>query len=534
MGQIPVANLYSKSSNSETAASVVLAAVQTFLAACRQPAALEAGETPLALIPGRYSLEQSSNRVFLEIWGDERSLSRRIVSCSQPSPGVLDCTVQRFGGKPGTLTLLDLDRPQTAKRSVRGNRLAFAEQFRRMLSRQFPGWQIDTLTSAMDLRRSFSTVFPRAILQRGNQQIAALACPKADDESALLSFALLWFDHVSTLAPPVSRTSLCLFLPEVSGALTAHRLKWLTGAPGCARLFRFNKDGFAGEVDAADLGNIETRVTADAKVAVLSSEEQNVLARLQNIEGVGCCPEVAGSISIRFRGLEFARLANGRIVLGIESKQEVSLNNIAQVESFALHLLSLASSRSAVAPGVPQYPERWFESAVRSGLQAIDAGLLPAPVHGQILTFAGGDREMLDLLAVSGSGGLAVLELKTSEDIHLPVQALDYWARIRWHASQGELQHLFTGIPLSNEAPKLLLVAPAICFHPSNEIVLRYFSPEIRVERIGVNTDWQQKVKVVLRLTGADKPISHGSGYELRRFSEYQEGDNDPQPATGA
>ena len=93
----------------------------------------------------------------------------------------------------------------------------------------------------------------------------------------------------------------------------------------------------------------------------------------------------------------------------------------------------------------------------------------------------------------------------------MSMQALDYWMRIRWHAERNELPHLFPGIPLANTLPKLLLVAPAMSFHSSNALVLRYFSPEIEVERVGVNSDWDQRLKVVLRLSAADMPICHRS-----------------------
>jgi hypothetical protein len=162
-------------------------------------------------------------------------------------------------------------------------------------------------------------------------------------------------------------------------------------------------------------------------------------------------------------------------------------------------------------PAVQTFPERWLESSVRSSLSTIDASLLQNPVHGQVLTFAAGDRDLIDLLAISPSGRLAVLELKACEDIHLPLQALDYWMRIAWHAQSGELEHLFPGISVDGKAPRLLLVAPAICFHPSNVSVLGYFAPEIEVERIGVNSDWHENLRVVLRLKGADAPISHRS-----------------------
>ena len=90
-------------------------------------------------------------------------------------------------------------------------------------------------------------------------------------------------------------------------------------------------------------------------------------------------------------------------------------------------------------------PEAWLESQVRKQIEAIDARLLPAPIYGQVPAFAAADRGVLDLLAVDRSGRLAVIELKASEDIHLPLQALDYWMRVKWHLDRREFsaQRLF-------------------------------------------------------------------------------------------
>jgi hypothetical protein len=484
-------------------------AIETFLGGCRRPAALEYGENAIPLAPGCYGLEVRAGRLSIEIWDETRSVSRRIVGLEGAATGVLDCAIQRFGGKPGRLTFLDLDRPQTAHRSLRGVRQNFAEQFRRMLARQFPGWEIPVLSSGLDLRRSFSSIFPRARLTRGRQQIAAMACPGAQDEAEMLAFALIWHDHVRARGRAMGETSLCLFLPEAAGTLTAHRLHWLTGrspAGEClnTRLFRFNGHGSAGEVDARDLGNLQTRVSASYAAPLPMPGVEAMLSSLQSIVGVGCCPELNGAISIRCRGLEFARVEKGRILLGIETKREVDACHTEEVADFAAQLSSLPAA-------LPSFPERWFESAVRSSLPAIDADLLPSPIHGQVITFAAGDRDLIDLLACSPSGRLAVLELKTSEDIHLPMQALDYWMRVTWHAQREELRPLFPGAGLEQRPPKLLLIAPAMCFHSSTATLLRYFSPEIEVERVGVNSDWQTSLRVVLRLTGADLPISHGS-----------------------
>ncbi len=496
-------------------AEALLAAIETFLSTCRSPAVLEYGEDIAPLAPGQYSLELRSGRVWIEVWREERGISRRILGIERHATGALDCSVHRFGGKPGRLSFLDLDRPQTAPKALRGARESFTEQFRRMLRREFPAWEISSVSCGMDLQRSFSPVFPRARLKRGNQQIAALACPDAQDETALLTFALLWYDHVRVHGEPGSHTSLCLFLPDSAGTLTAHRLRWLTGRPIETRLFRYNAHGSAGEVDVRDLGNLQTRVSPHYIETSLSPDLTALLSRLLAIDGVGYSPELDGGISVRCRGVEFARIENGRVLLGMETKREVSASHTGDVENLAEQISNMSTSlvpgACAKASALQAFPERWLESRVRSHLSAVDASLLEKPVHGQVLTFAAGDRDVIDLLAVAPSGRLAVLELKASEDIHLPMQALDYWMRIAWHGQSGELAHLFPGVALDGRPPRLLLIAPAICFHASNTTVLQYFSPEIELERIGVNSDWQRNFKVVLRLKGAEAPISHGS-----------------------
>ena len=501
------------------------AAVEAFVRAARNPAVLDFGDRPVRLIEGQYALEVRSGKLAVEVWDEGRSLSRKILSIDHVSAGVLDCTVQRFGGATGTLAFLDLDRPQTAARAIRGSRQSFTEQFRRMLCRQFPGWQIGSISSALDLRRSFSAAFPRAWLSRGNQHIAALACPSPELEPAILCSALLWYDYLANNLNSSGQLSLCLFLPEQSGNLTAHRLGWLTGRPLQPRIFRFNEHGMAGEVDPQDLGNLDTRLTARYANSDLTPELKVILGQLAGMEGVGCCPEIGGEISIRFRGLEFARFESGKFKLGIDCKDELVLSEIHRIESFARNLATLSNSSPRGRSELPCFPERWFESSIRSNLQMLDPELMPDLVHGQVLTFAGGERELIDLLSITPAGRLAILELKTSEDIHLPLQGLDYWMRIRWHAERDELNHLFPCVPIAKKTPKLLLVAPALSFHPSNETILRYFSPEIEVERIGVNSDWESALQVAFRLRGADLPISHRGADETRRIDQHKEGD---------
>jgi len=133
---------------------------------------------------------------------------------------------------------------------------------------------------------------------------------------------------------------------------------------------------------------------------------------------------------------------------------------------------------------------------------------LPDPIYGQVPAFAGGDRGVLDLLACDHDGRLAVVELKASQDPHLPLQALDYWMRVAWHLEQGEFtaKGYFPNRPLRPDPPRLLLVSPAMQFHPTTETILSYFAPRIPVERVGVGLEWRMGVRVMFRLRGAARP----------------------------
>jgi hypothetical protein len=163
-------------------------------------------------------------------------------------------------------------------------------------------------------------------------------------------------------------------------------------------------------------------------------------------------------------------------------------------------------------------PERWLESVLRRDVTAIDAHLDAAHVYTQVPAFAASDRGMLDLLSVDKDGRLAVIELKADDDLHLALQGLDYWVRVRWHHLQtadsasgpsfglGEFQRhgYFAGVRLAEAAPRLYLVAPALRVHPATEVVLRYLSPRVEWELVALGERWREQVKVVWRKRSGD------------------------------
>ena len=182
-------------------------------------------------------------------------------------------------------------------------------------------------------------------------------------------------------------------------------------------------------------------VIEDGAVTVRARFEQSI-ARIRKI----CRDVEIGAIStaevaFRYRGLEFARarlttepgtFSNVQeIVFGV-GPQEAPLTN-QNAPEFVNFLRVLIESRQSQGPRHQTlwrvHPERWLEALVLEDVTAIDGNLDPTQVYSQVPAFAAADRAMVDVLGVTRAGQLAVIELKAEEDIHLPLQGLDYWAR---------------------------------------------------------------------------------------------------------
>ena len=198
------------------------------------------------------------------------------------------------------------------------------------------------------------------------------------------------------------------------------------------------------------------------------------------------------------------------MLFGMTGKRPARARHAPEIERLVEELDRARSPEAADRehPLYRQYPEAWLESQVRTEIETVDASLQREPIYGQVPAFAGGERGILDLLAVDHSGRLAVVELKASADLQLPLQALDYWIRVKWHLDRGEFSAngYFPGIELRRDPPRLLLVSPSLEFHPSSETILCYFAPGVSVERIGLGVEWRRGLKVMFRLTGAEPP----------------------------
>lgn len=492
-------------------------AIEGFLTASRQPAVLEPGMDPIAIGRDNFVLERRAATLVIQCWDERQNLVRRVRRIREAKPGRLLLEIERFGNRTGVLVLADLAAPRARAGIVRSERLKFREQFRRFLSRQFAGWKIAELTTEPDLEHSLSPSYPRALLRKGAGAWAAIgAPPDGADPEGVLSFGLIWLDYLRRREPRPAVAGLALFVPLGTERTTCFRLRSLREDAAQYSLFAYSDQGQEGRIDLRDQGNLDTRLEVCRRPLIESPA--HVVAwvdRLAALEGVERLDRNDGSVSLRVRGLEFARAAGGELLFGLERKQPADAANLAEIERIAAELARFrrADAHDRGHPLFLKYPEAWLESQVRAHLEEIDAGLARTPLYGQVPAFAGGERGVIDLVAADLRGRLAVLELKASEDIQLPLQALDYWMRVKWHLDRGEFSSrgYFPGVELRREPPRLLLVAPALQFHPTNEVILRYFSPAMEVERIGVGIEWHQKLKVMFRWCGGECPLPFSS-----------------------
>jgi hypothetical protein len=468
-------------------------AIERFLDTSQEPVLCEPGEDWLNIIPENFLLESHAGWLQLQAWDEKRNLVRRVTAVEREMRGKLVLKVARFGKLHGTLELIDRRLAVRENAPLRSARLGFREQFRRFLRRQFAAYKLAELTTEADLEHTLSPAYPRALLRQGASAWAAIgAAPDANHPEGVLTFGLIWLDYLRQREPSLAVQGLVLYLPGGREKTTCLRLSFLDPAAAQYCAFVYDEHGLEERVDLHDYGNIDThleryqRRTSDPPVI--------------KTPGVDFIDRSDGELSFRVHGLEFARTAGSELLVGSEMKRRAHSQ---AALGWAVEL-SRMRSPDATDRRNPLYlrnPEAWLESQVRSHIQEIDASLLPSPVYGQVPAFAAADRGVLDLLAIDNRGRLAVIELKASEDVHLPLQALDYWMRVQWHLKRREFQTkgYFPGRELLAEPARLLLVSPALDFHSSNERVLRYFSPQIPVERVGVGLEWRKELKVMYR-----------------------------------
>lgn len=477
------------------------AEIESFLGSCRRPAAIEFGLDPLPIEPENLRITHNRAGVLLEIWSNQHTIARRLTALKSRSGGRMELLAERLGGKTAPFRLVDLDDGRARPTLVQADRDVLLAQLNVWLSRQFAGWRVEILTNGADLEHSISPVYPRALVSRGARRWAVLAAPPdASHGDKALTHGIIWLDHLRLRGHAGPVEGLAVFLGRGAATTTLLRLRALNPKAAKWRVFEFDAEGRESELDVTDSGN---HIGELSVWAASPRDGESPAARwarqLECLEGVEAVECGGGERSLRVRGIEFARLQKNGLIVGIDVKHAAS--SVSEGSRLAAELVEKRISGPPIQHHYQsRQPERWLESVIRADPRLLCPQLEPAPVYGQVTAVAGADRGLVDLLAIDTSGRLAVIELKAAEDPHLPLQALDYWTRVRWHAARAAFsaRGYFPGRTVLEDPPRLFLVAPALRFHSTVDRILAYFSPDVEVVRIGLGVEWQRNPRVVL------------------------------------
>jgi hypothetical protein len=539
----------------------IAAALECFLVEHAKAVVTEEGKVLFDMRAAKYSLTTEHGRCTLQLWSEERNVVRRVTAAVERGTlrdRMLRLSTQRFGQtRPGSLEILaDKDRRTPSTREA--TRVRYLKALERVMLRgggsgdAWGEWKAEGFRTAMDLEKSFGPAYARGSLVHGNQAWAVIAVNAEETQTTvdgILTLGVLWLAHCRETSgdrrPWRQYRGLRLIVPRGMATLTASRLAWMNRDAAQWELWEFDeKTEEMEQRDAADHGNLTTRLIHAPNEAAARERFAEAAARVMALvpelmrAAVEQRIQSGAEMAFRLHGLEFARVRMGYAGQSFNRVQEITFgagaNETPLTEENAGELRDLVArlferreaggdKRDAL---YRMQPERWLESELRRDVSLIDAHLDAAHVYTQVPAFAASDRGMLDVLSVGKDGRLAVIELKADEDLHLALQGLDYWVRVRWHHQQnpdaasglGEFQKhgYFGGVRLAESDPRLYLVAPALRVHPATEVVLRYLSPRVEWVLVAIDERWRRQVKVVWRKRRGElkepERYNHGSG----------------------
>ncbi|HEX4284329.1 MAG TPA: hypothetical protein VHZ28_04510 [Terracidiphilus sp.] len=514
--------------------------VETYLVEHPSAALLEDGHLLFDMRRAHFSVNESHGRCLLQLWSDERNVVRTVIEVRERAQSLRLMTRRMGAAKPQALDLVPTNDRRTPTTRDAARR-TYQRMLERVLSRSFLGSKIDGFRSAMDLEHSFGPAYVRGRLLRGTAADAVIGVSETESApiiDGILTLGILWLDYCRKRGDGRRHFGgLKVVVPPGAGRTTAERMAWLN--PSAAEFQLFTLDPRSEElspVDYRDIGNIESRLVHAFSPTAAMERCRPGVDRLFSLlhEGaqqkIEVCARSSSDVCLLLHGLEFARVRYGPSATSFAPACEATFGAGAnetpltdENETLCRELfVRLFYSRH---PGGNHndalfrlQPERWLESRLRTNIADVLPSLRGDLLYSQLPALASGDRGMLDLLTLDRAGRLAVIELKADEDLHLPLQALDYWIRVRAlnqdrKATGGsralsafERQGYFAGTEVSPLAPRMILVAPSLRIHPANETVLRYLSPEIEWEMVALGEHWREDLGVVFRKRSGQQP----------------------------
>lgn len=469
--------------------------------------------------PRQISFTIEFGKLIVSYWGEDFSESWRVTSYAT-FPNRLVLNITRQAGKIAGQLIVSMGKSLPLPPTVVERRIEFADRLVVLLRKFLPAAKIlqVLIHQESDQPGHYARIWFK------HQETVCLAIGVNGDElqkriNGLLGSGLQEFSQALQTSRPIQR--ILLFAPVGRSTTLAERLTLVT----CNQIELY-------EVDST-CQNVIGRVSPAEQLALVTGPGSrylwpkphfNLTIREQAIvdwlvahspEHIAVSPSVAGrSLLFRWMGLEFAHLKRETATrlpvlsfgLSFPGEFRKPLTETNQPELIQL-LDELTRHRTAQAKDFSHrlyraYSERWLEAIIRHQIQQIDPRLDPGYVYAQAPAYSLDDSGYVDVLSVTQTGQLAVLELKAKEDRELPWQGLDYWQRVQAHARRGDFTRrgYFSGTHLNLQAPPLLfLIAPMLRFHETTKAMCRWIDLQVPLHLIGISEHWRQELKVIWR-----------------------------------
>jgi hypothetical protein len=484
---------------------------------------------------GHYEFTVEWGKLIFSCWDDEQSQSWRVMNYEiAPAEITLRCS-RAMGREIAHLTLRDNERWREKQRLLTlpadQRRRNFADLLAQLMVRNQPDISIQRVTTGGHRSHSLPVQYARLILKQRRQTILAIGVSQSENFAeidGLLAAAIVWLSEYNAARETREQVArLWLFVPPSHAEIFSERLSLISTAHLNVRIECFEINENAETITALppmtqlELLNRHSRELRWPSGEATHHQWRERILRLAP-ELIEIRRRAASQIeSYQIHGLEFARVTSisrlPHASFGITATAPDSVAgsfDLAPIkmltdDSFAelrQMVSELTKYRCADSPDL-QHPfyrlrtEAWLESLLRRNIMALDDSLDSRFVYSQIPAWRADDRSVPDLLTINHEGRLVIIEIKTSEDMNLPVQGMDYWLRVEQARRRNEFtqRRLFDGIKIAEQSPLLYLVAPRLRFHRTFSTIACCLSPEIEAYQFGINSNWRNGVRVHTR-----------------------------------
>ncbi|MBL8148301.1 MAG: hypothetical protein JNN15_00055 [Blastocatellia bacterium] len=384
------------------------------------------------------------------------------------------------------------------------------------------GWTVKTSTIGRSNQYGYSSKVARLLLENNGYLIAAVAIFDLIEPALLLAQAFNWFSVLKERIDSIN--CLAIFIPSSLQDKFLCRLG-LTYLKIDILIFGFDlKSCFLQKLSTAEQGDFGFGLTGrvfgdliagfqeerycraiDSFEEIVGKEFRSVLKPFSDRIEVLKSSD-GEKLKFLVNGLEIARYQKQLLTISLFSRDGFRRELFAEhnQEQFRNQLEEIFTYRIADSPN-KQHPfyslqqERWLEAVVRGNIQSLDPELDSKIFYCQVPAIKDFHSRYVDIVARRKDGQIVLIELKVTESVELPFQALDYWTRFEWYRTRGDLQNWFSDSFIKDSPAVVYLVAPIFCFHKSFKLFTSFIGSTVELYKIAINQSWHSGLKVLLK-----------------------------------